>query len=125
LVLAFLGWRRQFDVHSPMFPIGVLGIFAATTSVAWHSHIHMAMILIPPMLILHQAGILPSKALNHWVFDPSVLFLLAVFTPPALARLNIIPDPGTRSAYFFFAAAQLGANLFLFWWSFRASRQGS
>jgi hypothetical protein len=125
IILTVIAWRRPFERRSPMFPIGILGILAATTAVAWHSHIHMAMILIPPMLILHQAGILPPKALYYWVFAPSVLFLLAVFAPPALARLNIIPDPGTRFIYFFFAAAQLAANLYLFWWSLRASRQSA
>jgi hypothetical protein len=122
LILAFRGWRRPFDPRSPMFPIGILGILAATTAVAWHSHIHMAMILIPPMLLLHQAGILPPRALYYWVFVPSVLFLLAVFAPPALARLNMIPDAGARFIYFFLAAAQLAANLYLFWWSLRTSR---
>jgi hypothetical protein len=83
----------------------------------------MAMILIPPMLLLYQAGILPPRALYYWVFLPSVLFLLAVFAPPALARLNMIPDPGTRFVYFLFAAAQLAADLYLFAWSLRTSRR--
>lgn len=43
-------WYRRLDINSRDFPIAVLGIMAATAATAWHSHVHMAMILIPPLL---------------------------------------------------------------------------
>ena len=122
VVLALLTWRRPVDVRSPTFAVATLGILAATVSVAWHAHIHMAMLLVPPLILLYQQGSIPRRAMELWVFLPSSMFLLTVFVPPALARLGLIRDPGAAYIYLPFAAAQLFVDLYLFYWALSRSK---
>ena len=58
-------WRRPLIPDMLSFPVAVMGILAASATIAWHSHIHTAMILIPPMIYLYQAKNLPQK--KHWI----------------------------------------------------------
>jgi hypothetical protein len=117
-------WRLPFDPPPTSIATGILGILAATVTVAWHSHIHMAMILLPPMILLLDARVLPTKAFNYWVLLPSFLYVLAVFLPPALVRLRLISNPGAPFVYLPFAGAQLICTLYLFWWALRRPREG-
>ncbi len=121
VILVFVVWRRPHTFQSPEFAIAMLGILAATISVAWHAHIHMAMLLIPPLILLYRTGIMPGRLMHLWVFLPSLLFLLSIFVPPALARLGLIRDPGADYIYLPFAAAQLFVDLCLFYWALRKS----
>ena len=63
-----------------------LALLAATTAVAWHSHVHAAMILIPPILMFAvgrpaaDAGILAK-----WVLIPAG----ALIGRSALAALSL------------------------------------
>lgn len=50
--------------------IGFMGIFAATCAITWHSHLHMAMILIPPMIYLLIKNQIDKRILFTWVFTP-------------------------------------------------------
>jgi hypothetical protein len=129
-MLAVLGltlhrWRRSFDSEPRSIELGILGIMSATVTIAWHSHIHMAMVLLPPMILLLEARILPARALYYWIFLPSFLYVLAVFLPPALVRLQFISNPGAPLVYLPFAAAQLGVTLYLFGWALLRSRKAS
>ena len=117
--LAMQRWRRPFDPAQTAVGAAMLGILAATTMTAWHSHIHMAVVLLPSMMLLYQAGALPVRAFHCWVLAPAVLFILTVFLPPALARLPLVSDPRAPVVYLPMAAAQLIATLYLFRWSLR------
>jgi hypothetical protein len=123
-MLAVLGltlqrWRLPFDSLPTSFAAGVLGILASTVTTAWHSHIHMATVLLPPMILLLQARVLPAKALYWWVLPSSFLFVLAVFVPPALLRLQLISNAGATLIYLPFASAQMISTLCLWWWALR------
>jgi hypothetical protein len=117
LVVVLRAWGRRPNSSNPLSPRAVLGIFAATTALAWHSHIHMAILLIPPMLFLFQTGELPARALESWVLVPAILFLPVVFAPEAIAKLNMGSYISARSVYFVIGAAELGVNLYLLWWA--------
>lgn len=55
------------DPSSPSYAIALLGTFAATGALAWHSHISSAMILIAPLSYLSQPQErLPAKVLSGW-----------------------------------------------------------
>jgi hypothetical protein len=124
LVITLYVWRRPLNLRSPAPGIALLGILAASAIVAWHSHIHTAMILIPPIIYLYQAKILPHKALNYWVFLPATLYLVIAFIPEALMKLNISSDAIGRFIYFFIGASEFGVTFYLFWWAAGATRQG-
>lgn len=117
LAVAIYVWRQPLDYRSPQFPLALIGILAATTTSAWHSHIHTAMILIAPLIYAERTGILPRKVLNIWVFLPALLFVLVVFAPSALVRLNVDPGDGGRSVYFFLGAGEFAVNLYLLRWA--------
>lgn len=53
----------------------LLPLMAATSLVAWHTHIHMAAILIPPLLHQARSGRLPYHFLALWAILPPVGFL--------------------------------------------------
>jgi hypothetical protein len=117
LVITLYVWRRPLDLGGSSPAIAVLGIMAATALLAWHSHINTAMLLIPPIIYLAQAKILPSRALAWWVFLPASLFVGVTFMPQVLGRLNLFSDAAARLIYFFIGGAEFAVTLYLFWWS--------
>jgi hypothetical protein len=123
LVMTLYTWRRRFELEPAPFVIAVLGIFAAGASVAWHSHIHSAVILIPPLRYLYQAKILPQKVLNYWVYLPSFLFVFTVFIPPALIRLNLSISHLGSLLDFLVGASEFGVTFFLLWWAIQVSHR--
>lgn len=110
-------WRRPFSPESPSFAVAWLGILAATLLITWHAHIHMAMILIPPLLYIYQAKILPHRVLACWVFLPAFVFVSMVFVPETLMRLNILSGDTRPLIYFFISASEFAVNLWLFMWA--------
>lgn len=125
LVIALLVWRPPFSPTRALSPIAILGVLAATTSFAWHSHISMATILIPPIVYLSLSNVLPQRALEYWVFLPAILFIFVVFAPEALAEFNIWNEGGRRLIYFFIGGAEFAVNLYLFGWAVRRTRQAN
>ncbi|HEY5982071.1 MAG TPA: glycosyltransferase family 87 protein [Anaerolineales bacterium] len=125
LIATLLVWRRPFNADSPSFPLALLGVLAASLMITWHSHIHMAMIVIPPMIYLLQAKILPQRVLDYWVVLPAGLYLIMVFVPAAMMKLNALPPAAQPWIYFSIGAGEFSANLYLFWWAATASRTRS
>ncbi len=123
LTITLYIWGRPLNPRSSSFPIALAGILAASATIAWHSHIHTAMILIPPMIYLYQAKIMPQKVLDYWVFLPALLFFIIVFVPEALAKSGIFSDEVGRFIYFFIGAPEFGVNFYLFWWAVGAFRR--
>ena len=59
-----------------------LGIFAATGAVTWHAHVHMAIVLIPPMIFLLTNKRFNQHLFTVWVFVPIfVQFILIIIIP--------------------------------------------
>lgn len=114
-------WRRSIPPQSPAFAAATLGTLAATGAVAWHSHVHMAMFLLPPMIYLIQQKGFSPKILNIWVFLPAggyiLAFLLAalVETAPMLSSLN----PWLN---FLRGAGEFSLNLYLVVWAINQIR---
>jgi len=79
LVLGLASWLRPAPPGSPSFALLVLGTWAATAGVAWHSHVHMAMPIFAPLLYLALQQRLPRWLLHVWILSPSILFLVEAF----------------------------------------------
>ena len=73
---------------SPAIPL--LGIFSATLAITWHSHQHMAMILIPFLFTLLRQGAFPIKLFKAWVYIPPLIYF-AVIPIATLIVLGILP----------------------------------
>jgi len=63
-------FRKRVPKDPTKFAIAMLGIFAATCAVTWHAHLHMSMVLIPPMLYLIMKNRFNKKLFSLWVFVP-------------------------------------------------------
>lgn len=69
-----------------------LAVFAATTLVAWHSHVHMAVILVPALLVLAASAESPFlQCLKWWVWLPAAIHVVRILLA-ALARADIVPE---------------------------------
>ncbi len=111
-------WRRKIDFQQSTLISALLGTLAATGLIAWHAHIHTAMILIPPLIYLHQHRQLSGKILQSWVFFPSAVYL-AVFIFAAFVQANILPTRINALLNFSRGASEFGMNLFLFLWALK------
>lgn len=63
-------FRKNITGDSDDRGLEILGLFAATCAITWHSHLHMSMILIPPLIYM----VIKKQNSNHiftaWVFTP-------------------------------------------------------
>lgn len=112
-------WRRPLSPSSPEFGIALLGTMAATGVVAWHSHVHMMVILIPPMLYLLLGGYLPMALVDAWLFlMPTMMFIGLVLD--ALGTLSVLPAvPDVRYWQWLTAITGWGLNLYFLLWAVR------
>ncbi len=78
----------------------LVGTMAATFSVSPHSNIHMAILLIPLLIVLLARNIVPKWVAYVWIFLPSGVFL--IFSIFSVGMAHAITG-----------RAQLGVNLFL------------
>jgi hypothetical protein len=73
-----------FRTSSSQDPIKVavfyLGIFAATGAVTWHAHVHMAIVLIPPMIFLLTNKRFNQYLFSVWVFVPIFVQFITIAT---------------------------------------------
>jgi hypothetical protein len=69
--IALIAFRRGNSTPNEKV-IAILGIFAATCAVTWHAHLHMVMILIPPMLYLTHKKDINKLLFLAWVFLPII-----------------------------------------------------
>ena len=56
----------------------LFGIFSATLAITWHSHQHMALILVPFFLHFLQESSIPAKLFKAWVFVPFFTYVAAI-----------------------------------------------
>lgn len=89
LVLDVLLLRRRPQFGSDTWLLVVFGILASTCAVTWHSHTHMAMVLIPFIMFAAMQGILSGRLLNSWVFVTPLVMVL-VFIAGAVMVLGVV-----------------------------------
>lgn len=99
--------RRQRAGNDSAF---LLPLLAATCAVAWHSHIHMAVILIPPLLRQVTSGQIPRSLLALWSLLPPAVYFLAITTLALLTALGRQPFP--LPGFTYPALAMLGLHLY-------------
>ena len=113
-------WRKPLDFSSSNFVVALVGLLAATGLFAWHSHIHMAMILIPPLIYLSAQKKMPDQILNYWVFIPAGVYA-AVFVTASFVQVNILPSAINGLLNFLRGASGFGMNIFLLLWAMKKS----
>ncbi|MCL4465984.1 MAG: DUF2029 domain-containing protein [Chloroflexi bacterium] len=90
----------------------LLATLAATDTVAWDSHMHMALATVPALLFAVASGALPAWLATTWLVLPAVVMAAALFT---------IGNPMTYAALLLF-----GLTVLLQFWAtvaFARSRQ--
>ena len=113
IAAALYVWRRPIDLHSTTFFIALLGLLAATGAVAWHSHIHTAPFLIPPLILLERQHILPKHTPASWVFIPALAFIIATMLASAI-QADILPKAMGELPDFIRSFSEFALNLYLF-----------
>lgn len=117
---AFYLWRSRIDFQSANFVIALTGLLAATGLIAWHSHVHMAMILIPPLLLLSTQDVLDRRLLDYWTAVPAALYFLA-FIGAAAMQARVLPPTASLVLDFLRGAGEFGMNVLLLAWAVRKS----
>lgn len=79
-------WLPAADPASPRFTLTLLGTYAATCALSWHAHVHMAMPLIPLLLLAWSHSKLSGRMLKAWLAVPALIFPLALIARPVLAH---------------------------------------
>lgn len=105
--MALLLWRVKIKPWSPEFAIVLLGTFSSTLVVTWHSHVHMALPLVPLLIFLVQRNLFSWEHLKIWVLIP-----VFVFIPIALQNIG--------EAHNLLGLTFLALNTALAFWSFQA-----
>ena len=72
LIATLSSFRKNITSGSSIKIIALLGLFAATNLVTWHAHIHMSIILIPPMIYLLKKGLFNKSFFLIWLFFPVI-----------------------------------------------------
>lgn len=78
---------RKPSLGSPQWVFTMLAIFSATLAVTWHSHYHMATVLIPFLLYALGQDFIPENLVFSW----------AVVTPLILMGMMIVDLVATLS----------------------------
>jgi hypothetical protein len=106
-------WRRTIDLRSSSFAMALLGTMAATGLVAWHAHIHMAMFLIPALILVCKETSIPTKnLLESWVAVPAAAYVL-VYLLASLIKLGVLPMELAISLNFLRGASEFGLNAWI------------
>ncbi len=109
-------FRRRRSVDSPEFWIGLLSVLAATTLVAYHAHIHTAIIMLPVLLYILAKGWMDQRSIILWVTIP-YLGLLLLYLIGLLILGNVLPIGFGYFIEIGFGAGMLITNLIMFAWS--------
>ena len=68
--------RTDFSFGTPQWVMMMLGIFSATLAITWHSHFHMATVLIPFLMYSTLSQMLNKKVVLYWaVSTPTIFFV--------------------------------------------------
>lgn len=75
--------EKNTSQDNPRWVLGILGIFATTLVITWHSHHHMALVLIPLLLYVTVNNLFPENILFLWVVLPPLAWVIALITGQA------------------------------------------
>jgi len=116
VTLSLTFFKKRILQNPTRYAIAILGIFAATGAVTWHAHLHMSMILIPPMVFLLLKNELNKKLFAVWIFMPSLIQIIG-YTISAYIKIDNLPI--NISPILGFARGFTGfiLNLFILCWA--------
>ncbi len=113
---------KPIPPKSDQFVLALFGLFAATGLSAWHAHLSVSMILIPPMVFLVMRGDLLKKLLSFWTLMPAMMMIL-VYILAALIQVDVIPAGFTQLLNFLLGLPGLVLNLLFLVWAVRRVAQ--
>lgn len=116
VIFALYTWRFPVPPRSTQFTVAILGTFAATSAIAWHSHFSMMMLMIPILLYLISRGVLPEKLFLFWIFMPPILMLAAYIFAPII-KVGLLPDSLYPVLNLSSGLRGLILNVYLLWWT--------
>lgn len=122
LVFTVRALRPGLQRSTQSFSLTTLAILTASSALAWHSHVHTALVLLPPIVLLYQRKILPQPVLDTWVLLPASIFVL-VLIPQHLMRVGLLPESAQYLVYLMRGGGALAANIYLLWWAVRTSHR--
>ena len=71
--------RKNNVFGSSQWVMVMLGIFSATLAITWHSHFHMAAVLIPFLIYCSLTQMLNKKVVLFWsVSTPAILLIMTI-----------------------------------------------
>ncbi|HEU0294359.1 MAG TPA: glycosyltransferase family 87 protein [Anaerolineales bacterium] len=110
-------WRKPILINSTFYPIALLGTIAATTALAWHSHIFSGTILLAPLAYLVQKrDEIPQTLVTRWFLIPPAAQFLAVLLA-VIVRESGLPNNLGNLLNFVYSGGQLAVNLSLLYWA--------
>ena len=118
LIAAYFLWRKPLLVSSRNFLVAFFGTLAATLAFTWHSHIHMAIILIPLLLYFYNEKSLSEKLFNWWIYGIPIIYVVLLL-PINLLHLDqseLLPGIAGFSFLVF--------NLIFLFWALKSLRSG-
>ena len=110
-------WVRPEKTDSGRFAVSITATLAATGVVAWHSHVHMAMLLVPALMLLYVSQ---REALGNlvvwWVFLPAGLYFIRLILASA-AQVGLFPSQAGGFLDLLAGVGVFGLNLYLLGWA--------
>jgi len=116
LIISLTFFKKRIIQNPTRYAIAILGIFAATGAVTWHAHLHMSMILIPPMVFLLLKNEFNKRLFAVWAFMPSLMqiigYIISAYIKIDNLPINISPILGFARGFTGFIL-----NLFILCWA--------
>lgn len=104
IIAVFYLVRHIPPYGSPFWLMTILGVFSATLAITWHSHYHMAMVMIPFLIYALVHKLLPENNILLWGFVTPVVFLgillfetfffAVIKNSPIIPNMNVIAFTG-------------------------------
>jgi hypothetical protein len=116
-------WRASIEWSAETLAVLLVGTLAGTALFAWHSHAHMALFLLPPLIYLQMQKRLPGKLLAWWVLPPVAIYAGA-FALAALIQAKLLPAGISGFPDFARGASEFGLNVYLLVWAIRTAVNG-
>lgn len=78
-------WFKRTEAASPRWGLVLLGTYAATCCVTWHSHAHMVLPMLPLLLYLYSDAQISWPLVYAWLYGMPLLLPLFVLAAPNIA----------------------------------------
>ena len=94
LVLVCILIKGKPSFGSSTWIITMAAVFSATLAVTWHSHHHMAVVLIPFLIYAYQFKLISTKIIFAWATTTAVFFLIFLVITIFVLTITKITIPG-------------------------------